>query len=251
MRHTPDSALSAVNEGPVGGQPTLLDTSSSAGHGEPDAVFIASFAEFYEVHHAKIAKSLAMTFGDAELGREATDEAMTRAYSRWGTVSGHTNPAGWVYRVGLNWGRSWFRRAGRKLPWLDRTSTELPETSDPALNDALLKLEPKFRAVVVCRYFLDWSTNQTAAALEIPTGTVKSRLHQALNELRDELEEEPEPEPVSQALTQPTAQPMTQSMTQPMAVPAPGLGGPSPAQFQPPTDRNASHSSAESNNHGF
>lgn len=154
----------------------------------PEAVFIASFAEFYRIHHPKIAASLALNFGDQELGREAADEAMTRAYARWGTVSGHDNPAGWVYRVGLNWGRSWFRRAGRRLPWLDRSSSELPETSDPALGAALQQLDQKLRAVVVCRYYMDWSTKQTAAALEIPSGTVKSRLHQALGELRARLE---------------------------------------------------------------
>lgn len=158
------------------------------GDDAPEAIFIASFAEFYRIHHPKIAASLALNFGDAELGREATDEAMTRAFQRWGTVSGHDNPAGWVYRVGLNWGRSWFRRAGRRLPWLDRTEAELPETSDPALRSALQNLDHRLRAVVVCRYFLDWSTKQTSAALDIPTGTVKSRLHQALSELRGQLE---------------------------------------------------------------
>jgi RNA polymerase sigma-70 factor (ECF subfamily) len=154
----------------------------------PEAVFIASFAEFYSVHHGKIAASLALNFGDTELGAEAADEAMARAYAQWGVVSGHNNPAGWVYRVGLNWGRSWFRRAGRRLPWLDRTTSELPETADPALRKALLGLDQKHREVVVCRYFLDWSTKQTAAALDLPLGTVKSRLHQALSQLRRELE---------------------------------------------------------------
>lgn len=171
---------------------TLLSSTSGGralGDQGPEAVFIASFEEFYRIHHPKIAASLALNFGDAELGREATDEAMTRAFQRWGTVSGHDNPAGWVYRVGLNWGRSWFRRAGRRLPWLDRTHTELPETSDPALRAALQQLDHRLRAVVVCRYFLDWSTNQTAAALDIPTGTVKSRLSHALTELRSDLEQ--------------------------------------------------------------
>lgn len=189
----PDTAFASPDA--VGSQQAVR-AGSSVGTGEPEAVFIASFAEFYRLHHGKIARSLAMNFGDAELGREAADEAMTRAYTNWGTVSGHSNPAGWVYRVGLNWGRSWFRRAGRRLPWLDRSSSELPETSDPALRAALLKLDHKHRAVVVCRYFLDWSTNQTAAALEIPTGTVKSRLHLALAELKTQLEPtEPPPSP--------------------------------------------------------
>lgn len=169
----------------------------------PEAIFIASFSEFYQVHHLKIAASLALNFGSVELGREAADEAMTRAYSQWGTVSGHDNPAGWVYRVGLNWGRSWLRRAGRRLPWLDRKSTDLPETSDPALRRALQQLDHKHRAVVVCRYYLDWSTNQTAAALEVPAGTVKSRLHKALANLRAQLE------PASAADDQPRSSPMT------------------------------------------
>ncbi len=159
----------------------------------PEAVFIASFAEFYDIHHGKIATSLALTFGDVELGREAADEAMTRAFSHWGTVSGHRNPAGWVYRVGLNWGRSWFRRAGRRLPWLEDTSTDLPQTEDPALRKALLRLDYKYRSIVVCRYFLDWSTQQTAEALDIPLGTAKSRLHHALAQLQVDLQPHPAP----------------------------------------------------------
>ncbi|MEM9563922.1 MAG: sigma factor-like helix-turn-helix DNA-binding protein [Actinomycetota bacterium] len=178
--------------------PHLLGSGAASAN---DAIFIASFAEFYRIHHGKIASALALTFGDAELGREATDEAMTRAFDRWGTVSGHSNPAGWVYRVGLNWGRSWFRRAARRLPWIEANSTELPDTADPALRAALLDLDHKYRAVVVCRYFLDWSTERTSAALDIPTGTVKSRLHHALAELRSELE------PTDAATTEPNTAP--------------------------------------------
>jgi RNA polymerase sigma-70 factor (ECF subfamily) len=168
--------------GPIGG--------NNAAHPGPDteAVFIASFAEFYRIHHRKIAGALALNFGNPDLGREAADEAMTRAYDRWGTVSGHDNPAGWVYLVGLNWGRSWFRRASRRLPWIETDASDLPETADPALRAALLDLDHRYRAVVVCRYYLDWSTERTASALDIPTGTVKSRLHQALTQLRDQLE---------------------------------------------------------------
>ena len=45
----------------------------------------------------------------------------------------------------------------------------------------------KHRSVVVCRLFLDWSTEQTAAALDIAPGTVKSRLHRALRSLQPAL----------------------------------------------------------------
>jgi RNA polymerase sigma-70 factor (ECF subfamily) len=41
----------------------------------------------------------------------------------------------------------------------------------------------------VCRYLLDWSEEDTAAALDIPTGTVKSRLSRALDQLAKHLED--------------------------------------------------------------
>jgi DNA-directed RNA polymerase specialized sigma24 family protein len=46
------------------------------------------------------------------------------------------------------------------------------------------------RAVVVCRLLLDWSVDQTAAALRLKAGTVKSRLHRALAQLERTLGED-------------------------------------------------------------
>ena len=52
---------------------------------------------------------------------------------------------------------------------------------------ALRALDLRYRSVVVCRYLLEMSEEQTAAALDIPAGTVKSRLHRAGQLLRVEL----------------------------------------------------------------
>lgn len=156
--------------------------------GENPIVFVSSFADFYQVHYQKIAGALAVTLGNPDLGAEAADEAMARAYGKWAEVSSYANPSGWVYRVGLNWGRSWHRRASRRLPWQSRHVVELPETTDPALRQAIEKLDPKYRSVVVCRYFLDWSTDQTAEALDIRPGTVKSRLSKALDLIRTQVQ---------------------------------------------------------------
>jgi RNA polymerase sigma-70 factor (ECF subfamily) len=43
------------------------------------------------------------------------------------------------------------------------------------------------RSVIVARYYLDWSTPQIAEGLDIPLGTVKSRLNRALQRLSEEL----------------------------------------------------------------
>ena len=146
----------------------------------------ADFRAFYAENHAPVARALAVTLRDTQLGAEAADEAMARCYSKWLAVREYDNPAGWVYRVGLNWARSFRRKAARRLAPDPPAVAELP-TVDPEVHDALGELDPRLRAVVVCRFLLDWSTQQTADALRIRPGTVKSRVHRALHLLEAKL----------------------------------------------------------------
>lgn len=150
--------------------------------------YAGDFDSFYRSHYQTVVRSLSVTLNDAGLGREAADEAMTRAYANWTKIGGYENPAGWAYRVGLNWARSWHRRTTRRLPFRPVASVELPPMADPELDRALAKLDIKYRAVVVCRYLLDWSTDQTAEALDLRPGTVKSRLSTGLSQLRAALD---------------------------------------------------------------
>jgi RNA polymerase sigma-70 factor (ECF subfamily) len=123
------------------------------------------------------------------IATEAIDEAMTRAYQRWDRVSEYENPEGWVYRVAVNWSRSALRKRRNEV-----LREDLPErgtvddSSDFDLRAAMERLPVKYRTVVVARYLLDWSTQETAAALRIPEGTVKSRLTRALDRLAIDLE---------------------------------------------------------------
>jgi RNA polymerase sigma-70 factor (ECF subfamily) len=145
------------------------------------------FSEFYRDHWRGVARGLALTLGNADLAAEATDEAMARAYPRWATIRTYDNPAGWVYRVGLNWARSYHRRIARLIPFARHETVDLAPVADPAIREALLRLDIKQRSVVVCRLLLDWSVDETAAALEISPGTVKRRLHRALTILESTL----------------------------------------------------------------
>ncbi len=141
---------------------------------------VASFEDYYRRHYGNIVRTLSFTLGDTELGRDAADEAMARTYANWTTVRDYANPAGWTYRVGLNWARSVHRRLARQLPLIGRGDVSAPEVSDPRIAEALRSLDIDLRAVVVCRLLADWSVDQTAIALDIRPGTVKSRLHRAL-----------------------------------------------------------------------
>jgi RNA polymerase sigma-70 factor (ECF subfamily) len=152
---------------------------------ESDTLGLA-FSDFYRQARSDVARALSLALGDAELAAEATDEAMTRAYERWRTVSTLDNPGGWVYRVGLNWSLSVLRRSAQPLYSLDRA--DLPPMADPDIHRALAELDVKHRSVVVCRHLLGWTVDETAAALGLRVGTVKSRLHRANRYLQNRLD---------------------------------------------------------------
>lgn len=153
-----------------------------------DAAVADDFGRFYTTTWPGVARGLTLVLGDNDLAVEATDEAMARAYARWGQVRDYDNPAGWVYRVGLNWARSHHRRLRRRLPLARGEATPAPPPAEPAVREALMQLPVKLRSVVVCRLLMDWSVIDTAAALGIRPGTVQSRLHRALHDLASSLE---------------------------------------------------------------
>lgn len=148
----------------------------------PDAVELAGtgFDAFYRRARPDIARALAVALGDVDLATEATDEALARAYERWSTVSALDRPEAWTYRVAQNWAFSILRRRrrGERHLYGPGTAGDV-EVADPAVHAALAELDVKQRSVVVCRHLLGWSVADTAAALGIREGTVKSRLHRA------------------------------------------------------------------------
>jgi RNA polymerase sigma factor (sigma-70 family) len=145
------------------------------------------FADFYRTAWPSVARALSVALGDRDLAVDATDEAMARAYPRWDKLRRYDNPAAWVYRVGLNWARSYHRRLARRLPFAHPETTDAVPIADPAVHEALLELPLRLRSVVVCRLLLDWSIAETAEALGVRPGTVRSRLHRALESLKSSL----------------------------------------------------------------
>ena len=161
------------------------------GRVEVDDVGLArSFEGFYAEHRDSIARAVALVVGDADLAADSTDEAMIRAYQRWFKVGTLDRPAGWVYRVAINHGRSRLRRVARKVRYAalvgdDRSAAAAAdEVREPRLQQALAALPVDQRAVVVLRVLLQFSEAECAEALGVRPGTVKSRLHRGLGRLR-------------------------------------------------------------------
>ena len=149
----------------------------------------SEFEVFYADRRDELYRTLAVTLRNSDLAREATDEAMVRAYARWSKVRRFKNPSGWVYRVAYNWALDRLRRGEPPTegPGGFGSDDPLPR---PDLARALDSLPVEQRAVVVLRVVHDWSEYDVAYALSIPVGTVKSRLSRALKTLRNEVHDE-------------------------------------------------------------
>ncbi len=147
-----------------------------------------SFEGFYQMHHDSVYRPLSVSLRDASLAREATDEAFVRAYERWETVKDYDNPVGWVYLVALNWARSRLRRKKFEVVASVPERGEYRGGFDPDLDQALERLPLDDRSMVVLKHLAGWTYDEIAEALGMKPGTVKSRLHRILSDLRTVLE---------------------------------------------------------------
>jgi RNA polymerase sigma-70 factor (sigma-E family) len=128
--------------------------------------------------------------GDRGQAEELTQSALVRTYTAWHRIR-RGDGYGYARRILVNLHNDWWR--GR-LRW-ERPAAHPPDRSvggDPAtvvvqrqqVAAALQRLTRRERTVIVCRYFLDLSEQQTADELNVAVGTVKSVTARALAKLR-------------------------------------------------------------------
>jgi RNA polymerase sigma-70 factor (sigma-E family) len=128
--------------------------------------------------------------GDRGHAEDIAQSAFTRAYAAWPRVRQAGDPDAYVRRIVINENRKRFRKHRVRedlradLPEPAGASPAAGPDEQPALLDALNRLGPRQRAVVVLRYWLDLSEAETAAALNCSVGTVKSQASRALATLR-------------------------------------------------------------------
>lgn len=146
------------------------------------------FSEFYLAQRDRCLRAVVASGLRPDAAEEAVAEAFARAWSHWRRVRALERPEAWVVRTAVNADISWWRRRRREAP-----SPTLPDGihEDGAdrtdLLAAVRRLPPRQREVVVLRYLLDLSTEQTATHLAIAPGTVASQLHKAMASLRSHL----------------------------------------------------------------
>ena len=142
---------------------------------------------FRELYPRSVALGVRM-LGNRSAAEDIAAEAMARALLRWDKLD-HDRVAGWVLKVTANLAIDLMRRKGRTLePGVidleDSTTLRL------ALADALQRLPRRQCEAIALRYLSDLSEADTAAALGIGPGSVKTHVHRGLGRLRELLGDE-------------------------------------------------------------
>lgn len=148
-----------------------------------DPTAVQPFTAFTEATEPKLRRALVARYG-ADIGREATAEAMAYAWEHWDRVTGMANAAGYLYRVGQSATRRWTRprRAfpppeDHGMPWIE-----------PGLPAALNRLSAKQRQAVVLVHGFGYTHAEVADLLGISRSTVQNHVERGLTKLRARLE---------------------------------------------------------------
>ncbi len=159
-----------------------------------------AFATLFEKYRVPVYRAALALTGDHGASEEVVMDTFGRAYTHRRRLRTDISPLPWLHKVALN---LCYSRLGRRRlpsePVTDLLAERLPDaTAGPAVNaewaelriivrEGIVGLSEKHQAVVVLYYLEGRSLQETADALGLPLGTVKSRVHHALRDLRGRL----------------------------------------------------------------
>jgi RNA polymerase sigma factor (sigma-70 family) len=141
---------------------------------------VDSFTEFVAVYEARLRQALMASCG-GERGRDAACEALGYGWEHWDRVGSMENPVGYLYKVGLSRARRELRR--RPVRFDPVEFDRIPEV-EPQLPDALGRLSPKQRVVVLLVHGYGWTQGEVAELLGVSRSAVRNHLDRALVSLR-------------------------------------------------------------------
>jgi RNA polymerase sigma factor (sigma-70 family) len=185
-----------------------LSAESGAAFEERDLVLRAqrgdprAFEEIVRAYQDIAFRVAYLVAGDAAEAEDAAQEGLVKAWRALGRFRAGEPVRPWLLRIVANEARNRRRSAGRRARLQLRAEREgtsgdaAPSPEGEALAGiergrllaAIDGLPDQFRLVVACRYLLDLSEEETAAALDLRRGTVKSRTARALDRLKETYE---------------------------------------------------------------
>lgn len=163
----------------------------------------ACYAELVQKYQQRLFNTLLHMVGTREDAEDVTQEAFVQAYLKLATFQGHSALYTWLYRIAFNIAIT-HRRKQRPTHSIDYVrevlGDEPVEKGDgptqrmeqreqvQQVHLALARVSEEHRAVLVLRELEGLEYDQIAGVLDLPIGTVRSRLHRARLQLKDSLE---------------------------------------------------------------
>ena len=148
-----------------------------------------SLETFVTAARPTLERALVARFGVHD-GMDAAADALAYAVREWGRVGAMTNPAGYLYRVGVSSALRWRRRLRRHGGLLTDASVLVSTpVVDVDLQRALLRLRTEQRVAVVLVDGHGHTYAEAAGLLDVPVTTVTNYVHRGLARLRQLLED--------------------------------------------------------------
>ena len=158
-----------------------------------------AFSELVRTHSQGVLNVIYRMCGNMQVAEDAAQETFIQAWLRLSSYRQKSSLRNWLYRIAVNTAIDMLRKEKRILPGAveDLRLTDSGPSPEMLLassertevvQDAVLTLPDASRAVLVLREFESLSYQEIADALEIPVGTVMSRLNYARKLLREKLE---------------------------------------------------------------
>lgn len=168
----------------------------------------AAFGELVRRYQDRLYSTVYRLVGNAEDAQDALQEAFLNAYQSLDSFKGDSLFFTWLYRIAVNTAMSLKRRQrvtlsldvgreqGGHLEPADASDFSQPgfaleqAEQERRVQDALSRLSPEHRAVLILKDMEGQKYETIAAVLRVPIGTIRSRLHRARLELRDLLRQQ-------------------------------------------------------------
>ncbi len=168
----------------------------------------AAFGELVHRYQNRLYNTVLRMIGNSEDAQDVVQEAFLHAYQSLASFKGDSLFFTWIYRIAINTAISLKRKqksmisidghpdSGQLIDPLDSSESSRPghalemAEEEQSLRNALARLSPEHRTVLVLKDIEGHKYEEMAELLEVPIGTIRSRLHRARLELRELLQGE-------------------------------------------------------------
>jgi RNA polymerase sigma-70 factor (ECF subfamily) len=155
---------------------------------------VSDFEALFKSYWPRAYRAAYLVVHDAAAAEDIAQEAFLAAVRALDRFDRRRPFGPWLHRIAVNRAIDWARARAFRSETLEESDLAAAGASPPApysegIVGALATLSPEHRAVVVLRYLLEYTPGEIADLLELPRGTVNSRLRRGLDRLAAALEE--------------------------------------------------------------